>query len=220
MESEIKKRETLPDFLHFGMKLSVAIKYGPDDEYSLHTHLIGIREHQFLILDLTGKSVEDLITRRTKNVPVVIRGICDTDLGHIMAFKSEIITITSRPVWLMFVKLPYEFETIAIRSNKRFKLDLPVIIKHNGDEHKARLKDLSVSGCGISIADTITIEKEASLEIQPRLKHFPEHCPPCKVVNLRKHNQETLLGVKFEKEIDFSEPLKFEIADHIITRNH
>lgn len=220
METQINKIDKLTEYLQFGMKLSVTIKYAPDDEYVLHANLLGIREHQFLILDLPNKNLEDLVTRRSSNVPVVIRGVSDTELGHIIAFKTEMLTITSRPVWLMFIKLPYNFESIAIRSNKRFKLELPVKVIHNGDEYKATLKDLSISGCGISFSDTIEIEKESLIEIKPKLDNFPQHCPVCKVVNLKKQNQATIIGVEFDNDIDLTGPLKFEIADHIITRGH
>jgi c-di-GMP-binding flagellar brake protein YcgR len=220
METKLNKIDKLTEYLQFGMPLSVTIEYAPDDKYILQAHLIGIREQQFLILDLPNKNLEDLVTRRSSSVPVVIRGISDTDLGHIIAFKAEMITITARPVWLMFIKLPYDFETIAIRSNKRFKLDLPVKIKHNGDVYKGTLKDLSVSGCGISVKDSTKLEKESVIEIFPKLDNFPQQPPECKVVNLKKQNNGTLIGVEFDNEISLTEPLKFEIADLIIARGH
>lgn len=195
------------------MRLSVTIKFGPKDEYSLHCNLIGMKDNQFLLLDLSQKSVEDLITRKTTNVGVVVRGITDTDLGHIIAFKSQIITVTSRPTWLMFIKLPYNFESKPIRANKRFKLKLPVAVTFEENIHKATLRDLSTSGCGIYFDNIIELTKESQITIEPKLEYFPKDSPLCHIVNIRRHNGGMLVGIRFESEIEIEDNLKYEILD-------
>lgn len=216
MNSSPAKSKQIKDYLEFGMKLSILIKFGPRDEYTLQSTLIGMKEGQFLLLDLAPKAVEDLITRKTNNVPVVIRGITDTELGDIIAFKSQIITVVSRPTWLMFVKLPYNFETKPIRANKRFKLSLPVEVIHEGESHKAILRDLSSSGCGILFEKPIELAKGMDVTIKPALEHFPETSPICNLVNVRKLNNGLFVGIKFDQEIELVNNLKYEIFEHAI----
>jgi c-di-GMP-binding flagellar brake protein YcgR len=213
MSTKINSSQEIKKFLEFGMRLSVTIKFGPKDEYNLQSNLIGLKENQFLILDLGQKSVEDLITRKTSNVGVVIRGIKDTGFGHIIAFKSNIIAVTSRPTWLMFVRIPYNFETKPIRANQRFKLNQPLIVTENDNKHNALLMDLSTSGCGIYFDQAVGFKKESEIIIAPKLKHFPEQIPRCKVASIKRFNGGFLVGIKFEDEIKIEDELKYEILD-------
>lgn len=208
-----KKASSIKQYLEFGMRLSVTIKFGPKDEYNFQCNLIGIKENQFMLLDMPQKAVEDLITRKTNNVSAVVRGITDTDLGHIIAFKTKVITVISRPTWLIFVRLPYNFECKPIREHKRFKLNIPIILLHQESELNGTLRDLSASGCGIFIEEAIAIEKNEAVTIRPELKHFPKDIPQCSVVNNRRQNGGLLIGIKFEEPIEIKNELKYEILD-------
>lgn len=213
MSAKINEVDKIKHYLEFGMRLSVTIKFGPKDEYNLQCGLIGLKENQFLLLDMSQKSVEDLITRRTNNVSVIVRGITDTDLGHIIAFKSKIITITSRPTWLMFIRLPYHFESKPIRSSKRFKLNTPIAVTYGEVTEKGILRDLSASGCGIFFKKPLEIDKQQAVVIKPELKHFPESVPECEVVNVRKTSTSTFVGIKFSTDISIEDQLKFEVLE-------
>ncbi|MDG3085220.1 PilZ domain-containing protein [Vibrio hannami] len=216
MELTVNQTDKIKDYLEFGMKLAAVIKFGPKDDYSFQCNLVGLKEGQFLILDLPAKTVEDLITRKTNNARIVIRGVTDTELGDIIAFKTEIITVTSRPTWLMYLKLPYSFESKPIRSNKRIKVNLPITIDHADEEHKATLRDLSMSGCGIVVKKSIDIAKDEEININTYFEHYPEESPKCIVANFRKYANQTFLGIKFDPELKMSDSLKYEIIDKAI----
>lgn len=214
--AKVNDAQRIKEYLEFGMKLSVTIKFGPKDEYSLQSNLIGMKENQFLLMDMSSKVVEDLITRKTNNVTVVVRGITDTELGDIIAFKSQIISVVSRPTWLMFIKIPYSFETKPIRANKRFKLNLPVSVSSGDDKFKATLRDLSASGCGIFIDQPVDLNKGMDVSIQPSLEHFPHTSPVCHIMSSRRYAGGTFLGIKFATEIELKDDLKYEILEHTI----
>lgn len=216
MTAKINDKSKIKDYLEFGMKLSVILKFGPRDEYTLHSTLIGMKDNQFILLDLSPKAVEDLITRKTNNVNVVIRGITDTELGEIIAFKSQIITVVSRPTWLMFIKLPYNFETKPIRANKRFKLSLPTEVFYEENKYNATIQDLSSSGCGLLFSNAVDLAKGMEVTIKPSLEHFPETSPVCSIVNVRKLNEGVFVGIKFDQEIELVDNLKYEILEHAI----
>lgn len=216
MEATVNQTHKIKNYLEFGMKLAAVIKFGPKDDYSFQCNLVGIKEGQFIILDLPSKAVEDLITRKTSNARIVIRGITDTDMGDIIAFKTEIITVTSRPTWLMYLKLPYSFESKPIRSNKRIKMNLPVSVTHGELEYKAKLRDFSMSGCGLFIKKAMEISKDDEIVINTYFDHYPEDSPKCVVVNCRKYADQTFLGIKFEPELRMSDKLKYEIIDKAV----
>ncbi|MDB1126180.1 PilZ domain-containing protein [Vibrio algarum] len=213
MSTANQKKNNIKQYLEFGMRLTVTIKFGPKDEYNLQCNLIGIKENQFMLLDMSQKAVEDLITRKTSNVSAVVRGITDTDLGHIIAFKTKIITVISRPTWLMFVRLPYNFESKPIREHKRFKLDIPITLEHKETKSTGTLRDLSASGCGIYLQEALPLEKNSIVTISPKLEHFPKDIPQCSVVNCRRQNGGLLIGIKFEEAIEIQNDLKYEILD-------
>ncbi|WP_375749751.1 PilZ domain-containing protein [Vibrio sp. HN007] len=216
MELTINQTDKIKDYLEFGMKLAAVIKFGPKDDYAFQCNLVGIKEGQFIILDLPSKAVEDLITRKTSNARIVVRGVTDTELGDIIAFKTEIITVSSRPTWLMYLKLPYSFESKPIRSNKRIKMNLPVKVTHEELEYKATLRDLSMSGCGLVVNKALNISKDDEVAINTFLENYPEESPKCIVVNYRKYTNQTFLGIKFEPELKMSDKLKYEIIDKAI----
>lgn len=74
-----------------GMKVSAEIHFGPEDTYAFHTTLIGHKIEQYIVLDLPLKAHQALVMRKLKNVAIVLRGMCDTELGHILAFQSSIL---------------------------------------------------------------------------------------------------------------------------------
>ncbi len=210
----------IKDYLEFGMKLSVTIKFGPRDEYTFQSNLVGMKDNQFLLIDMNQKTIEDLITKKVNNIGVVVRGITNTELGDIIAFKSQIITLVSRPTWLMFIKLPYKFETKPIRANKRFKLSLPITVLHDEQEYSAVLQDFSSSGCGVFFEQAVELEKDMHVTIKPQLEHFPKQSPDCHIVNIRKLNDGQFIGIKYDKEIELVDNLKFEILEHsMLNRN-
>ncbi len=213
MSTIINDIDKIKQYLDFGMHLSVTVLFSSKDKCKLPCHLIGIKDKQFLLLDINQKSVESLITRKTNDVDIIVRGVADTDLGHIIAFKSQIITVTSRPAWLMFIQFPYHFETKPIRINKRFKLNVPVIVGHNGRETRAVLQDLSASGCGIHFDHTTELSKESQITIKPELEYFPQSTPVCHIVNIRKHSSGTFVGIKFETDINIEGKFKYEVLE-------
>lgn len=206
----------IQDYLEFGMRLTIIIKFGPNDEYTLQSNLIGMKDKQFLLLDISPKAIEDLITRKTNNVNVIIRGITDTELGDIIAFKSQIISLVSRPTWLLFIKFPTHFETKPIRANKRFKLNIPVEVYHKEEMYKAILSDFSSSGCGILFDKSVSLEKGTEVTIKPSLNSFPETSPVCHLVNVKKVPNGLFVGIRFDNELELVDELKYEILENTI----
>lgn len=215
MDVKVNNIDAMLDYLEFGMRLSAVIRFGPKDEYSFQCNLIGIKLGKFILLDLRQKTVEDLITRKTSNVPIIIRGITNTELGHILAFESQVITITSRPTWLMFIQLPRNYETKPVRSDKRLKLTCSSLVTHSDVTYKGTLCDLSISGCGIYFDVPIKLEKESQVVFEPSLESFqPTKCN-CQVVNVKKFRDGHFVGLKFVTPIEISDDLEYEVLQHM-----
>ncbi|PWI34377.1 hypothetical protein DI392_04500 [Vibrio albus] len=199
------------NYLHIGMKVSGVIEFGPDDEYPIHCSFIGMKEGQFLIFEIGGKAMGDLITRRLKNVDVVIRGFADTLDGHVIAFKSQILCVKQLVTWLMFLKFPRQVESRKLREDRRYKLRLDTRVGVGGKRVTSKVTDVSLSGCGLCFEGLVDLEVGDEIDIESPLDHVPEPYPKCTVVNVRKYHDMTYVGVRFEPKIEADDELRYEV---------
>lgn len=84
------------------MKLNVSFEFGPDDKMARPATFIGLKDKHFVIIEIAEKDKEEFVLRKLENTDVVVRGIADTELGHIVAFKSSILTTIAKPAFLLF----------------------------------------------------------------------------------------------------------------------
>lgn len=84
-------KDELSHFLKPGTKLSIEMELGPQKSSSYSTTYLGCKENAYLIIDIPTRLVEDHAIRRLNNADVVIRGVSDTELGHVVAFKSSVL---------------------------------------------------------------------------------------------------------------------------------
>lgn len=90
-------KDVLHKFLKPGMKLSINFEFGPKDKFSYSTVYLGIKENSYLILDIPMRLLEDQVMRKLHNADVIVRGVSDTELGHVLAFKSSVLMTAVRP---------------------------------------------------------------------------------------------------------------------------
>jgi hypothetical protein len=86
------------------MKLSTVIEFGPKNSYTFTSSFIGLKENSYLIFELSVKAMEDLVTSKVNGMPVVLRGVTDTQEGHIIAFRSRIMGVKTVGSWLIFLE--------------------------------------------------------------------------------------------------------------------
>lgn len=90
-------KDELHRFLKPGMKLSTNFEFGPKDQYTYSTTYLGMKENAYLILDIPMRLLEEQVMRKLPNADIIVRGVSDTELGHVIAFKSSVLTTTVRP---------------------------------------------------------------------------------------------------------------------------
>ncbi|PJC85462.1 hypothetical protein CSW98_14845 [Vibrio sp. HA2012] len=202
-------------YLQIGMKLSGAIAFGPNDEYPIQCNFIGMKEGQFLIFELGAKTMGELITRRLNNADVVIRGIADTCDGHIIAFRSKILCVKQLVTWLMFVKFPRYIESRKLRENRRYKLNLDTHVSVSGSRVGSRVVDVSLSGCGLCFEKPVALKVGDEIKIDSPLEHVPEPYPKCTVANIRRVQDLTYVGIKFEPNIEADDELRYEVFSKV-----
>jgi c-di-GMP-binding flagellar brake protein YcgR len=200
--------EELFRLLQPGMKISVEIQFGPEDSYSFNTRLIGHKSDKYIALDFPKKNHDALVMRNIVNSTVIIRGMCGTDLGHIIAFKSSILQVIAQPFGMMFIRLPHHFATKPIRQYPRYKISLPVEINEGKKIYSGTLVDFSQSGCAVFIGGDNILKKHISVSINSALNQHISEPLSSEIANISRQSNGHLIGLRFQHPIVMNLELK------------
>lgn len=209
--------EKLGNYLQPGMKISASIQFGPQDSLTFSTTLVGFKATQFLLLDMPIKTYESLVMQKLSNVQIVIRGMTDTELGHIIAFRSSIYQVISTPFNLLFIRYPKHFASKAIREHERYKISLPVTLTEQNDHFEksfsGTLVDFSVSGCGVFIDGENELQLNHAVSLSSALDSWLPQDLASHVVSLRRKDKGYLVGIKFSSMIEMTDDLRTQILN-------
>ncbi|ULN66132.1 flagellar brake protein [Vibrio gigantis] len=195
-------------YLKPGTKTAGVLEFGPDDSLQINTLYIGHKEDQYLILELSQKATEALTLRKLTNVDIIVRAITDTELGHIIAFKTNVLAHISSPAHLIFLRPPSSFATKPIREHERYKVRLNCEVIFDTLSLDATLVDFSASGCGIYLTQQSDIDVGWKIQVNSDLNEYLDDDLVYKVVSKKRQKQGWLLGIQFPEHLDMSDELK------------
>ncbi|MEZ8859438.1 PilZ domain-containing protein [Vibrio sp. 10N.261.51.A3] len=195
-------------YLKPGTKTAGVLEFGPDDSIQISTLYIGHKEDQYLILELTQKATEALTLRKLTNVDIIVRAITDTELGHIVAFKTNVLAHITSPAHLIFLRPPSNFATKPIREHERYKVRLSCEVTFDTLSLDATLVDFSASGCGIYLTQQSDIDVGWKIKVNSDLNEYLGDDLVYKVVSKKRQRQGWLLGIQFPEHLDMSDELK------------
>lgn len=213
MNSPTEKKGDLNRYLKSGIRTAAVINFGPNDSIPVNGVYVGYKQDQYLIIELSQKSVESLTLRKLNNVDIVVRAVTDTELGHIVAFKTSILSSISKPAHLLFLRAPTNYASKPIREHERYKIDLECQVHFGTLTFDATILDFSLSGCGLYFSEQSDIDNGTKLKVQSTLsENLPEELV-YQVVNKKKHNKGWLIGVQFKEPIEMNDNLKKELLE-------
>ncbi|OEF88346.1 PilZ domain-containing protein [Vibrio splendidus] len=195
-------------YLKPGTKTAGVLEFGPDDSIQISTLYIGHKEDQYLILELSQKATEALTLRKLTNIDIIVRAITDTELGHIVAFKTNILAHIISPAHLIFLRPPSNFATKPIREHERYKVRLSCEVTFDTLSLDATLVDFSASGCGIYLTQQSDIDVGWKIKVNSDLNEYLDDDLVYKVVSKKRQRQGWLLGIQFPEHLDMSDELK------------
>ena len=205
--------EQLIPFLTPGLKFSINLEFGPHDTYAFNADYIGCKLGQYLIAEFPKKVQEVLVMRQVNNVEVVVRGITQSKLGHIIAFKSSILGSVNSPTGLLFLRMPKHFASKPIRSHERYSLDIPISIKSNTVSYEAIMLDFSVNGCAIFIKGENTLDTNSEIAVESELSALLPEALVYSIVSIEKQKQGHRFGIKFNQTIEMTSELKHALLE-------
>ncbi|ELP5727180.1 flagellar brake protein [Vibrio vulnificus] len=204
-------KDDIPRFIKPGMRLNATFEFGPKDSLTLPAFFVGLKAGQYLIIDVVDK--EDFVLRKLENADVILRGIADTELGHVVAFKTSVLSVITKPDFLLFLRFPAALATKPIREHERYKIDLHGTLNHDGNLYEGRMSDFSLSGCGFITLAQPEFHKGEIVKVETPLNRFLSADNPAKVASIRKLANGWSVGIKYEKPVLLSKELKRELLE-------
>ncbi|WP_394249858.1 PilZ domain-containing protein [Vibrio profundi] len=213
MPSTTNQTQHLIKYLKPGTRVSAALQFGPDDSVSISATYVGIKHESYLLLDLSKLVVESLVLRKLENVDIIIRAITDTELGHIIAFKTSIICQISKPTHILFLRPPTNIATKPVREHERYKIDLECQLVSQSITYEGKLVDFSISGCGIYVTEDPDLNSKSKIEIHSKLNDLLPADIHYQVVRVTKKKGGWVVGIRYEQSIEMCQDLKREVLE-------
>ncbi|GGO70368.1 flagellar brake domain-containing protein [Bowmanella pacifica] len=200
-----------------GMVLDVQVK-SPNAAKRVRTEFVGMDGTRCIILRYPDEAkwgnLKDAIY--TDN-SIIVRFILEDETGEVIAFKSRILLVATKPTPLVFISFPMAIQNQGLRSDKRTSTRTPVELataETGAPLFDGVVLDISASGCRIGIkravqGDNKLTGKNLLLSIRPqkdsvyRLKG--------QVMNHKADELYSYYGVKFESGEEQINPLLSEI---------
>lgn len=154
------------------MKTSVSRSFSVGQKFNIEiatlrrsyvTDLVGFKSKDYLICPLPDVKKYGYLKDELKTgVGIVIRTICESTTGEVVAFKSEVLAKILHPYPLIFYKYPKEIKTQPLRKELRLHTHISGILNCKTKEGKELLiegviTNRSDKGCAFDYASNVKI---------------------------------------------------------------
>lgn len=205
--------EQLYKYLQIGMNLTLTFEFGEGSKFNYPATFVGRKDSGYLIIDVPQRMLSEQPLRRLENADVVVRGVSNTELGHVIAFKTSILMVLNKPSPIIFTRLPFNFASKAVREHERYKMELPCTLDHQNNLYEATLADFSISGCGVKTLIEPDFNQGDRIFIQSEFSHYIDDNNICSVAKITKQAQGWFIGVRFETPLELTNQLKSQLLE-------
>ncbi|MGF1754360.1 flagellar brake protein [Vibrio makurazakiensis] len=205
--------QDLIQHLKIGTRVSATFDFGPSDTHAIHAHYVGMKQDEFLVFSLSKSTVESLTLRKVDNCDIIIRAITDTELAHIIAFKTSVKCLLSRPAHMLFLRPPASIATKPVREHERYKVNVDCELISQSVTYQGKLVDFSIAGCGIYLEEDPELNSKSDITISSMLNEFLPEGTHYQAVRTIKKGKGWLIGIKYKENIEMSLDLKREVLE-------
>lgn len=186
-----------------GAALDVQVK-SPTAAKRVRTEFVGMDGTRCLILRYPDESkwgsLKDAIYADNS---IIVRFILEDETGEVIAFKSKVILVATRPTHLVFISFPTVIQNQGLRSEKRTTTRTPVQLAAIDTGRvflKAVILDISSKGCRIGVkkghmGNLKLVGKQLMLKVAGNAE--AEHSINGKVVNHKTDDVSNFYGIQF-----------------------
>ncbi|BDF95957.1 MULTISPECIES: flagellar brake domain-containing protein [Pseudoalteromonas] len=120
----------------------------PTTSKRLKTEFVGLLHDRFVILNYPPvKRLNNAGEYLKDGVVVIVRAVLESGGGQVIAFREQIMSVSSHPARLIYLNFPSQVQLFSLRSQTRIPTLLPAKIKLCDErELHGVIKDISVTG--------------------------------------------------------------------------
>ena len=120
----------------------------PTTSKRIKTEFVGLLNNRFVILNYpTAKRLNNATEYLKDGVVVIVRAVLESGGGQVIAFRQQVMSVSSHPARLIYLNFPTQVQLFSLRSETRIPTLLPAKLKLSDKrELHGVIKDISVTG--------------------------------------------------------------------------
>ncbi|WP_213611837.1 flagellar brake protein [Pseudoalteromonas sp.] len=186
----------------------------PTSSRRIKTEFIGLLENKFIILNYpNAKRLPMASDYLYDGIMVVVRALIEGSEGHVIAFRQQIMSVSSHPARLLFIRFPTQVQLFELRSQARIPTLFPAKLKLTDQKPflEGIIKDISLTGVMFDIKTTLTINDIKDARCNVIFDSETEY--EGQICSVKKHAKGIYCGIRlFASE----EQMKTLMGDHFI----
>lgn len=200
---KVAKQESDMDALqlmYVDMRLVIEVALPNNKKLKATSRLIGYKKDDFILIDYPADFDSGFGNPFLENAHIIVRAITDSGFRDIIAFKTKISTMITRPAKMIALDMPENIVTHKIRETPRLETEYTVDIASNGKQCPAKMIDFSISGCGLAIENQdVDILKDSKIMINLSASDSIKAVLDGQVVSVQTDSGAVKVGVKFNQ---------------------
>lgn len=181
------------------------------------TEFIGLLDKRFVILNYpNAKRFPAASDYLYDGEMVVVRALIEGSGGQVIAFRQQLMSVSSHPVRLLFINFPNQVELFDLRSQTRIPTLLSAKLKLSDDRIlDGVIKDISLTGIKFDLKDKTQAENIKGMQCSIILDSSNRQAKDFKgeVCSVKEHAQGAYCGIKL---LASEEEMKSFMGDHFI----
>ncbi|MCH2058618.1 MAG: flagellar brake protein [Thalassotalea sp.] len=189
--------------LHAGGQVTIDIVTPAGKKGKFRTTFIGCLPKQYVLVQFPDPNRLGAFAQYiSPGTNITVRGLIEGHEGAVVAFVSKVRQTLQIPSRIMVLEFPKTVSLQSLRSTIRIDTDIQSKIKVKQDYWQAAIKDLSVKGCQLYIAngDSLLINKGEEVHIVIEQFHSKSHVKlGAEICNVKPQVDGLSIGVQFSK---------------------
>ena len=181
------------------------------------TEFIGLLDKRFVILNYpNAKRFPAASDYLYDGEMVVVRALIEGSGGQVIAFRQQLMSVSSHPVRLLFINFPNQVELFDLRSQTRIPTLLSAKLKLSDDRIlDGVIKDISLTGIKFDLKDKALAENIKGMQCSIILDSSNRQAKDFKgeICSVKEHVQGVYCGIKL---LASEEEMKSFMGDHFI----
>ena len=148
---------------------------------------------------------------------LIVRYILEDETGEVIAFKSKVTFMLTKPANLVFLSFPLSIQNMGLRSEQRQQIRIATKLFYCKDQSSigdAVIMDLSAGGCRVGMSKNKLRHKlnvDDCLSLRIKAPDQSEVDIEGEIKNLKSDDSMTYFGIKFSKSLEVMESLLQEL---------